>query len=42
MSRTAKRIKLEPDTHANRKEDKHPLISGQFMTSSIDNDPEVK
>jgi hypothetical protein len=44
MSRPAKRIKLEPNTRSNgnRKEDKHPLYSGQFMTSSIDNDTEVK
>ncbi len=43
MSRSAKRIKLEPGTRSNgnRKEIKHPLYSGQFMTSSIDNDAEV-
>ncbi|CAF3570841.1 unnamed protein product [Rotaria sp. Silwood1] len=43
MSRTAKRIKLEPNAvHSNgsQKEEKHPLYSGQFMTSSIDNDAE--
>jgi len=44
MSRSAKRIKTEPvsRSNANREENKHPLISGQFMTSSIDNDKEVK
>ncbi len=45
MSRSAKRIKLEPGTRSNetQKEDKHhPLYSGQFMTSSIDDDAEVK
>lgn len=44
MSRAAKRIKLEPSGNSNgtKKEDKHPLYSGQFMTSSIDNDPEVQ
>jgi hypothetical protein len=44
MSQPAKRIKLEPDAHGNghRKEDKNSLISGQFMTSTLDNDPEVK
>jgi hypothetical protein len=44
MSRTAKRIKLEPGARSNGKqtEHKHPLYSGQFMTSSIDNDTEVK
>jgi hypothetical protein len=44
MSRATKRIKLEPDARTNesRNEEKHPLISGQFMTSSIDNDKEVK
>lgn len=43
MSRSAKRIKLEPGTRSNgnRKEVQHPLYSGQFMTSSIDNDAEV-
>lgn len=43
MSRAAKRIKLEPGSRAtnDRKHDKHPAISGQFMTSSIDNDAEV-
>ncbi|CAF1281901.1 unnamed protein product [Rotaria magnacalcarata] len=42
MSRAGKRIKLEPNFRSNgsQKEDKHPLYSGQFMTSSIDNDPE--
>lgn len=40
MSQTTKRIKLEPD--GQRKEDKHSLISGQFMTSSFDNDPGVR
>ncbi|CAF3932113.1 unnamed protein product [Rotaria sordida] len=42
MSRVAKRIKLEPNTTSNgsQKEEKHPLYSGQFMTSSIDNDAE--
>ncbi|CAF3505184.1 unnamed protein product [Rotaria socialis] len=42
MSRAGKRIKLEPSFRSNgsQKEDKHPLYSGQFMTSSIDNDPE--
>ncbi len=44
MSQPNKRIKLEPGAHANgnRKEDKHSLISGQFMTSTFNNDPEVK
>jgi hypothetical protein len=44
MSQSAKRIKLEPDANGNeqRKEDKNSLISGQFMTSSLDNDPGVK
>ncbi|CAF0902970.1 unnamed protein product [Adineta steineri] len=42
MSRSVKRIKLEPTarSNGNRKEVKHPLYSGQFMTSSIENDPE--
>ncbi|CAF3142913.1 unnamed protein product [Rotaria sp. Silwood2] len=42
MSRATKRIKLEPSAHSNgsQKEEKHPLYSGQFMTSSIDNDAE--
>ncbi|CAF1120674.1 unnamed protein product [Adineta ricciae] len=42
MSRSNKRIKLEPTTRSNgsTKEIKHPLYSGQFMTSSIENDPE--
>jgi len=44
MSRPAKRIKTEPVTrsNSNREENKHSLISGQYMTSSIDNDKEVK
>ncbi|UJR08576.1 hypothetical protein I4U23_012835 [Adineta vaga] len=42
MSRSTKRIKLELTTrpNGNTKEVKHPLYSGQFMTSSIENDPE--
>lgn len=43
MSRAAKRIKLEPGSRStnDRKHDKHAAISGQFMTSSIDNDAEA-
>jgi hypothetical protein len=43
MSQAAKRIKLEPDAHGNshRKEDKNSLISGQFMTSTLENDAGV-
>ena len=43
MSRFAKRVKLDSSTRSNgpREEIKQPLYSGQFMTSSIDNNPEV-
>jgi hypothetical protein len=43
MSRPTKRIKLEPGPRSNghRKEVTHPLYSGQFMTSNIDNDKDV-
>lgn len=43
MSRAAKRIKLEQTSRSSgsQKQVKQPLYSGQFMTSSIDNDPEV-
>lgn len=40
MSQAIKRIKREHDD-GQRKEDKHALISGQFMTSSFDDDPGV-
>jgi hypothetical protein len=40
MSRSAKKIKLEPGSRSNghRSEDRQSLHSGQFMTSRIDDE----